>query len=74
MEHHAQMVFTCDRPINELKGIEDRLKTRFSSGVCIDLKPPSYENRIAIIRKKLEIEKKVIRNDVVEYIRDFYLI
>ena len=68
MEHHAQMVFTCDRPINELKGIEDRLKTRFSSGVCIDLKPPSYENRIAIIRKKLEIEKKVIRNDVVEYI------
>lgn len=68
MEHHAQMVFTCDRPINELKGIEDRLKTRFSSGVCIDLKPPSYENRIAIIRKKLEIEQKVIRNDVVEYI------
>lgn len=68
MEHHAQMVFTCDRPINELKGIEDRLKTRFSSGVCIDLKPPSYENRIAIIRKKLEIEQKIIRNDVVEYI------
>lgn len=68
MEHHAQMVFTCDRPINELKGIEDRLKTRFSSGVCIDLKPPSYENRIAIIRKKLEIEHKEIRNDVVEYI------
>lgn len=68
MEHHAQMVFTCDRPINELKGIEDRLKTRFSSGVCIDLKPPSYENRIAIIRKKLEIENKNIRDDVVEYI------
>lgn len=68
IEHHAQMVFTCDRPINELKGIEDRLKTRFSSGVCIDLKPPSYENRIAIIRKKLKIENKQIRDDVVEYI------
>lgn len=67
-EHNAQMVFTCDRPINELKGIEDRLKTRFSSGVCIDLKPPSYENRIAIIKKKLELENKQIRSEVIDYI------
>ena len=67
-EHNAQMVFTCDRPINELKGLEDRLRTRFSSGVCIDLKPPSYENRIAIIKKKLELENKTISSEVIDYI------
>ncbi|MBQ0003086.1 MAG: chromosomal replication initiator protein DnaA [Treponema sp.] len=67
-ERNAQMVFTCDRPINELKGLEDRLKTRFSSGNCIDLKPPSYENRIAIIKKKLDILGKQINADVIDYI------
>lgn len=67
-EHNAQMVFTCDRPIKELKGLEDRLRTRFSSGMCIDLKPPSYENRIAIIKKKLEIENKSISDEVIDYI------
>ncbi|MBQ0163326.1 MAG: chromosomal replication initiator protein DnaA [Treponema sp.] len=67
-ERNAQMVFTCDRPINELKGLEDRLKTRFSSGNCIDLKPPSYENRIAIIKKKLDILGKKINPEVIDYI------
>lgn len=67
-ERNAQMVFTCDRPINELKGLEDRLKTRFSSGHCIDLKPPSYENRIAIIKKKLDILGKKINAEVIDYI------
>lgn len=67
-EHNAQMVFTCDRPINELKGLKERLKTRFSSGVCIDLKPPSYENRIAIINKKLELENKKFLPEVIDYI------
>lgn len=67
-EHNAQMIFTCDRPINELKGLKERLKTRFSSGVCIDLKPPSYENRIAIINKKLETENKSIPPEVIDYI------
>lgn len=66
--HNAQMVFTCDRPINELRGMEDRLKTRFSSGICIDMAPPDYENRIAIIKKKTELENKKIRAEVIDYI------
>ncbi|WP_407434499.1 chromosomal replication initiator protein DnaA [Treponema sp.] len=67
-ERGAQMVFTCDRPINELKGIEDRLKTRFSSGVCIDMQPPGYEVRCAIIKKKLDILEKNIEEDVIDFI------
>ncbi|MCR5762391.1 MAG: chromosomal replication initiator protein DnaA [Treponema sp.] len=64
----SQMVFTCDRPITELKGIEDRLRTRFSRGMCIDLLPPNYETRRAILQKKLSIMKKEIPSDVVDYI------
>lgn len=63
-----QMVFTCDRPITELKEIQDRLRTRFSRGMSIDLQPPNYETRRAILQKKLEILGKSISSDVVDYI------
>ena len=64
----AQMVFTCDRPIPELKGIEERLATRFNWGTAIDLQPPDYEPRRAILQKKLAILDKHIPPDVVDYI------
>ena len=63
-----QMVFTCDRPITELKGIEDRMRSRFTKGISIDLQPPSYETRRAILQKKLEIMGKTIPDEVVDYI------
>jgi len=63
-----QMVFTCDRPITELKAIEDRLSTRFSRGMCIDLMPPNYETRRAILQKKLSLLGKSIPSEVVDYI------
>ncbi len=49
-----QLVFTCDRPPSELKKFNDRLKSRFQRGLIVDLQPPSYETRIAIIKKKIE--------------------
>ena len=64
----AQMVFTCDRPIPELKGIEERLATRFNWGTAIDLQPPDYETRRAILQKKLDILDKHIPPEVVDYI------
>jgi chromosomal replication initiator protein len=67
-DRNCQMVFTCDRPITELKGIEDRLRTRFSRGLSIDLQPPNYETRRAILVKKLEMQKKKIPADVIDYI------
>src|SRR5574344_236871 len=66
--YKKQMVFTCDRPITELKDIEDRLRTRFSRGMSIDLQPPNYETRRAILQKKLYLLNKVIPEDVVDYI------
>lgn len=67
----SQMVFTCDRPITELKGIEDRLRTRFTHGLSIDLIPPNYETRRAILQKKLDILEKNIPADVVDYIAKY---
>ena len=46
-----QIVFTCDRPVEELRDITDRLRTRFERGLNIDLLPPNYETRVAILRK-----------------------
>ena len=67
-DRNCQMVFTCDRPINELKSIEERLRTRFSRGLNIDLQPPNYETRRAILQNKLSLKGKFIPDDVIDYI------
>lgn len=67
-QKHAQMVFTCDRPLSELNGIEERLKSRFSLGTPIDLQPPNYETRLAILQKKQHLNGTQISDEVIEYI------
>lgn len=51
---NKQMVFTCDRPVSELRDLTDRLRSRFERGLNVDLQPPSYETRYAIVKKKIE--------------------
>jgi chromosomal replication initiator protein len=63
-----QLVFTCDRPISELKNMTARLKSRFEWGLSVDLKPPNYETRFAILKKKLETKKVAIPDEVVDLI------
>ena len=64
----GQIVFTSDRPLKDINGIVERLKTRFGRGQNIDLKVPNYETRLAIIDKKLEFQGKNIPQDVKELI------
>ena len=64
----GQIVFTSDRPVKEIAGIVERLKTRFARGQSIDLKVPDYETRLAIIEKKLESQGKSIPQDVKELV------
>lgn len=64
----GQIVFTSDRPLKDINGIVERLKTRFGRGQNIDLKVPDYETRLAIIDKKLEFQGKTIPQDVKELI------
>lgn len=64
----SQMVFTCDKPMNEVKKIEKRITTRLSNGLNIDLLPPNLETRIAIIRKKLEESGNTLADNIIDYI------
>jgi len=67
-EANKQLVFTCDRPINELQDIADRLKNRFTRGINVDLQPPDFETRLAILRRKCEGKACHISSEVLEYI------
>jgi len=63
-----QMVFTCDRPVNQLKSISKRLSTRLQNGIAVDLQMPQYEMRIAILQKKQSESNISIPRDVLDLI------
>ncbi|WP_330475451.1 chromosomal replication initiator protein DnaA [Terrabacter sp. C0L_2] len=68
--HNAnkQIVITSDLPPRELSGFEDRMRTRFESGLLTDVQPPDLETRIAILRKKAIQDRMKVPDDVLEYI------
>ena len=55
-ESGKQIVLTSDRPPKEMTQLEDRLRTRFEWGLMVDVEPPDYETRLAIIRNKAAIK------------------
>ncbi|MBI9107155.1 MAG: chromosomal replication initiator protein DnaA [Spirochaetales bacterium] len=67
-ESKKQIVFTCDRPVSELKNLADRLRSRFERGLNVDLKPPDLETRQAILIKKMESRNVSISKGVIELI------
>jgi chromosomal replication initiator protein len=67
-DSNKQMVFTCDRPVSELKQLSDRLRSRFERGLNVDLQAPGFETRFAILKQKVEEKKVKISNDVIEMI------
>lgn len=67
-ETRRQMVFTCDRPITELKNITDRLLSRFRRGMNIDLKPPTYETKYAILTTKCKENNLKLDSAIIDYL------
>lgn len=66
--HSKQIVLTSDRPPKDVQILEDRLRTRFESGLLADISPPDTETRIAIIRRKADLLKLDISDDIVNFI------
>ena len=67
-DHHKQIIICSDRPPKEINNLEERLVSRFAWGLITDIQPPDYETRVAILRKKLELESVVVPDDVVLFI------
>lgn len=67
-ESNKQIILSSDRPPKEIKTLEERLCSRFEWGLIADIQPPDYETRIAILKKKADVDKLNIPNDVLIYI------
>ncbi len=68
LEGGQQMILTCDRYPKEIKGLEERLKSRFGWGLTVAVEPPELETRVAILMKKAEEEKVDIPHDAAFFI------
>lgn len=65
---NKQIVLTSDKKPGDLITLEERLRTRFSQGLQIDISVPDYETRLAILKKKSEENHYNIKDDILEYI------
>ena len=69
-DSNKQIVITSDRPPNEIPTLENRLISRFEWGLITDIQPPDLETRIAILRKKAQIDNLNIPAEVINFIAD----
>ena len=67
-DNGSQIILTSDRQPQDVKGLEDRLISRFAGGAPVDIQPPEFETRVAILQKKAQSEEIDIPEDVVTYI------
>ncbi len=68
-ESKKQIIISSDKPPKDIETLEERLRSRFEWGLTVDVQSPDYETRIAILRKKAELERyEPINMEVIEYI------
>lgn len=67
-EANKQIIISSDRPPKEIPTLEDRLRSRFEWGLITDIQPPDLETRIAILKKKAELERIDVDDEVLLFI------
>lgn len=67
-EAKKQIIISSDRPPKDFETLEERLRSRFEWGLIVDISPPNYETRMAILRKKEELEGYNVDNSILDYI------
>lgn len=65
---NKQIIITSDKPPKKIGGLEERLKSRFESGLVADIQPPELETKIEIIKKKCEINRVKLDREVINYV------
>ncbi|MCP5159968.1 MAG: chromosomal replication initiator protein DnaA [Gammaproteobacteria bacterium] len=68
LESRQQVILTCDRYPKEVAGLEDRLKSRFGSGLTVAIEPPELETRVAILKSKAEQAQLKLPDEVAFFI------
>ncbi|KIR02509.1 Chromosomal replication initiator protein DnaA [Lachnospiraceae bacterium TWA4] len=63
-----QIILSSDRPPNEMRLLEERLRSRFAGGLTVSISEPDYETRMAILQRKAESEGYMIDNEIFKYI------
>jgi chromosomal replication initiator protein len=67
-DNNKQIVFSSDRHPNYINNLEDRLKSRFGAGMIVEITPPEYESRMAIIKHKMESLNVYVPDEITEFI------
>jgi chromosomal replication initiator protein len=67
-QSRKQIILSSDKPPKDLKGLDERLISRFQWGLTADIQPPELETRIAILKRKAETYGMLVSNEILEYI------
>lgn len=69
-ENNKQIIFSSDKHPNYINGLEDRLKSRFGSGMIVEITMPDFESRLAILREKLKQQQVILPDEIVAHIAE----
>jgi chromosomal replication initiator protein len=69
-EDKKQIILTSDRPPHEMKQLEDRLRTRFMSGLIADIQLPDFDLRVAILKQKSTQNNIILSNEVLNFLAE----
>ena len=70
LQNNKQIVVTLDRPPKEIKTLDDRIRSRFESGLFADITPPDFETRVGIVENKAEQLDLNLDKSIVYYIAE----